>query len=174
MWDQANGGFFWLMDRKGNVTIDEKIVYGHSFAIYSLAEYTLASGDPIGLEYASKTFDLLQKYAVDTMYGGYFEMFTCDWQLKGSGAAGGDRKTLDAHMHLMEAFTNLYECSQQVIHRRKLQEIIDIMLVRILHPQYRTGIPQFYPDWQVAPQIKFDIVWGWDRFTEEEIGRAHV
>lgn len=166
MWDQENGGFYWLLDRKGHVKIDEKIIYGHSFAIYSLAEYTLASGDPVGLEYASKTFDLLQKYAVDTMYGGYFEMFTRDWQLKGPGAAGGDRKTLDVHMHLMEAFTSLYECSQQAIHRRKLQEAIDIMIKRILHPKYRTGVPQFFPDWQVAPQIKFDIVWGWDRFTD--------
>jgi mannobiose 2-epimerase len=31
---------------------------------------------------------------------------------------------------------------------------------------YATGIPQFWADWKVAPQIKFDIVWGWDRFAE--------
>nr|WKN35331.1 AGE family epimerase/isomerase [Tunicatimonas sp. TK19036] len=166
MWDKEHGGFFWLLDRAGNVIIDEKIAYGHSFAIYSLSEYTLASGDPIGLEYASRCFDLLQKYAVDTLYGGYFEMFHRDWTLKGPGAAGGDRKTLDVHMHLMEAFTTLYECSQQDIHQRKLEESIEILLQRVLHPQYRTGIPQFFPDWQVAPQIKFDIVWGWDRFND--------
>ncbi len=167
MWDREFGGFYWLLDREANVKIDEKILYGHSFAIYSLCEYTLASGDAIGLEYASKTFDLIQKYCADTMFGGYFEMFTRDWELKGSGAAGGDRKTLDVHMHLMEAFTTLYECSQQTIHRRKLQEVIDIMLKRILHPKYRTGISQFYADWQIAPQIKFDIVWGWDRFSDD-------
>jgi len=166
MWDQEYGGFYWLLDRAGNVTIDEKIIYGHSFAIYSLSEYTLASGDSRGLEYAVKCFDLLQKYAADTHYGGYFEMFAQDWSLKGPGAAGGDRKTLDVHMHLMEAFTTLYECSQQPIHRRKLEEIIALLLNRILHPEYRTGVPQFFPDWQVAPQIKFDIVWGWDRFTD--------
>lgn len=167
MWDREYGGFYWLLDRKANVKIDEKILYGHSFAIYSLCEYTLASGDAIGLEYASKTFDLIQKYCADTMYGGYFEMFGRDWELKGPGAAGGDRKTLDVHMHLMEAFTSLYECSQLPIHRRKLLEVIDIMLKRILHPQFKTGIPQFYANWEVAPQIKFDIVWGWDRFTED-------
>ncbi|MEK6477171.1 AGE family epimerase/isomerase [Catalinimonas sp. 4WD22] len=167
MWDREYGGFYWLLDRKANVTIDEKILYGHSFAIYSLCEYTMASGDDIGLEYACKVFDLIQKYCADTMYGGYFEMFTRDWQLKGPGAAGGDRKTLDVHMHLMEAFSSLYECSQLPVHRRKLLEVIDIMLKRILHPEYHTGVPQFYPNWEVAPQIKFDIVWGWDRFTED-------
>jgi mannobiose 2-epimerase len=166
MWDKEYGGFFWMMDRKGNVAIDKKILYGFSFAIYSLSEYTLATGDPRGLEYAEKVFDLIQKYAADTMYGGYFEMFERNWDLCGPGGGGGDRKTLDAHMHLMEAFTTLYECSGQSVHRRKLLEDIDILIKRILHPKYATGIPQFTPDWKVAPQIKFDIVWGWDRFAE--------
>lgn len=167
MWDNEYGGFYWMVNRKGEVTIDEKIVYGHSFAIYSLSEYTLATGDPRGQEYAEKVFDLLQKYAVDTNYGGYWEMFLRNWDLKGPGAAGGDRKTLDAHMHLMEAFTTLYECTGQQVHRRKLLEIIELLTKKIMHPEYGTGIPQFWADWSVAPQIKFDIVWGWDRFTED-------
>lgn len=167
MWDKEYGGFYWMVNRKGEVTIDEKIIYGHSFAIYSLSEYTLATGDPRGKEYAEKVFDLLQKYAVDTYYGGYWEMFLRNWDLKGLGAAGGDRKTLDAHMHLMEAFTTLYECTGQQVHRRKLLEIIELLTNKIMHPEYGTGIPQFWADWTVAPQIKFDIVWGWDRFTED-------
>lgn len=167
MWDNQHGGFFWMLDRKGNVKIDQKIIYGHSFAIYSLSEYTLATGDKRGIEYAEKVFDLIQKYCFDSMYGGYWEMFLRDWTLCGPGSQGGDRKTLDVHMHLMEAFTTLFECTGQDVHRRKLQEVIDLLLNRIIHPQYKTGIPQFYKDWSVAPQIKFDIIWGWDRFSEE-------
>ncbi|WP_339705150.1 AGE family epimerase/isomerase [uncultured Kriegella sp.] len=169
MWDEEHEGFFWLTDRKGNVLIDEKIIYGHSFIIYGFCEYTLASGDPRGLYYAEKCFDLLQKYGADTMFGGYFEMFQRDWTLKGQGAAGGDRKTLDVHMHLMEAFTTLYECSGKEVHKRKLLEIIEVLTKRIIHPKYLTGIPQFTADWKVAPQIKFDIIWGWDRFSEDGI-----
>lgn len=167
MWDKKDGGFFWMMDRKGNIKTDKKIIYGQSFAIYSLSEYTLATGDPRGVEFAEKVFDLIQKYCTDTMYGGYWEMFTRDWMLCGPGSQGGDRKTLDVHMHLMEAFTTLYECTGKEVHRRKLLEIIDILLYRIIHPVYKTGVPQFFKDWQVAPQIKFDIIWGWDRFTGE-------
>ena len=167
MWDKLHGGFFWMMDRKGNVKINRKIIYGHSFAIYSLSEYTLATGDQRGVEYAEKVFDLLQKYCVDSMYGGYWEMFHRDWTLSGPGSQGGDRKTLDVHMHLMEAFTTLYECTGKEVHRRKLLEDIDLLVLRIIHPIYKTGIPQFYKDWTVAPQIKFDIIWGWDRFSEE-------
>jgi len=169
MWDTTFGGFYWMTDRKGNVKIDEKILYGHSFIIYSLSEYTLATGDVRGIEFAEKTFDLIQKHCVDTHYGGYFEMFQRNWDLKGPGAAGGDRKTLDVHMHLMEAFTTLYECSGKEVHRRKLFEIIELITDKILHPKYKTGIPQFFADWKIAPQIKFDIIWGWDRFTEDGV-----
>jgi mannose/cellobiose epimerase-like protein (N-acyl-D-glucosamine 2-epimerase family) len=167
MWDKKHGGFFWMVDRKGNVKIDQKIIYGHSFAIYSLSEYTLATADPRGIEYAGKVFDLIQKYCVDSMYGGYWEMFHRDWTLCGPGSQGGDRKTLDVHMHLMEAFTTLYECTGEDVHRRKLLEDIDLLIYRIIHPVYKTGIPQFFKDWAVAPQIKFDIIWGWDRFSAE-------
>jgi mannose/cellobiose epimerase-like protein (N-acyl-D-glucosamine 2-epimerase family) len=167
MWDKQYGGFYWMMSRKGEVKIDQKIIYGHSFAIYCLSEYTLATGDPRGREYAEKVFDLLQKYCADTRFGGYWEMFHRDWTLCGPGSQGGDRKTLDVHMHLMEAFTTLYECTGQEVHRRKLLEDIDLLLNKIIHPVYKTGIPQFYKDWTVAPQIKFDIIWGWDRFSEE-------
>jgi mannose 2-epimerase len=166
MWDRENGGFYWMLDRKGNVKIDRKVIYGQSFAIYSLSEYTLATGDQRGRIYAEKVFDLLQKYCVDTMYGGYLEMFHRDWTLCGPGSQGGDRKTLDVHMHLMEAFTTLYECTGMEVHKRKLFEDIGLLVNRFIHPVYKTGVPQFFRDWTIAPQIKFDIIWGWDRFPE--------
>jgi len=164
MWDKKFGGFYWMMDRAGNVRIDKKILYGHSFAIYCLSEYTLSTGDPLGVEYAEKTFDLVQKHCTDTFNGGYFEMFEQDWTLAGPGSQGGDRKTLDVHMHLMEAYTTLFECSGKEVHRRKLLEDVDILITRMMHPEFKTGIPQFTADWQIAPQIKFDIIWGWDRY----------
>jgi len=167
MWDKEYGGFYWMMDRTGNVKADKKILYGHSFAIYGLSEYTLATGDSRGIEYAEKTFDLIQENCTDTYFGGYFEMFDRNWTLAGPGSQGGDRKTLDVHMHLMEAFTTLFECSKKEVHRRKLLEDIEILLNRMMHPEYKTGIPQFTADWQIAPQIKFDVIWGWDRYSEE-------
>jgi len=166
MWDEVHGGFYWLIDRKGEVLIDDKVLYGHSFALYCLSEYTISAGDPKGLEYAEKTFDIIQERCFEPQYGGYLEMFDRAWNLAGPGSGGGDRKTLDVHMHLMEAFTTLYECSGKEIHKQKLKEIIDLLLTKIMHPVYKTGMPQFTIDWKQAPQIKFDIIWGWDRYTD--------
>jgi mannobiose 2-epimerase len=168
MWDNEYGGVFWMVDRSGNVLMDDKILYGHSFAIYCLSEYANMSNDPIGLEYAEKTFELIQNHCYEPQFGGYLEMFDRTWKLAGPGSAGGDRKTLDVHMHLMEAYTCLYECSQKDIHKHKLIEVIEILINKILHPEYKTGIPQFSIDWKQASQIKFNIVWGWDRYTEGE------
>ena len=167
MWDRQHGGFYWTVTRAGQCAIDKKVLYGLSFAMYALSEYTLATGDKRGLKYAKNVFDLVKKHCADTLHGGYWEMFERDWDLCGPGAQGGDRKTLDVHMHLMEAYTTLYECSQDPLHRRTLLETIGLLRTRMLHPEYGTGIPQFWGDWSVAPQIKFDVVWGWDRFTDE-------
>jgi mannose/cellobiose epimerase-like protein (N-acyl-D-glucosamine 2-epimerase family) len=126
----------------------------------------LATGDQRGLDYAGRVFDLIQEKAKDTTYGGYFEMFERNWDLCPPGKGGGDRKTLDFHMHFMEALTALYECSRKNVHLKTLKEVIDILIKHMLHPEYGTGIPQFWKDWTVAPQIKFDIIWGWDRYAD--------
>lgn len=165
MWDKEHGGFYWMTDRKGRIKTDKKILYGQNFAIYCLSEYFLATGDATGLEFAEKTFDLIQQHCSDSKYGGYFEMFDRSWNLAGPGSEGGDRKTLDVHMHLMEAVTSLFECNRKDLYRRRLLEIINLLVNYMLHPKYKTGIPQFTADWNVAPQIKFDIIWGWDRYA---------
>ena len=48
MWDEANGGFYNLLDRQGNVITNTKApkeAYGNAFAIYALAAYYHASKD---------------------------------------------------------------------------------------------------------------------------------
>lgn len=92
MWDRKYGGFYWMVNRKGEIVKNDKILYGLSFAIYALSEFTLATGDSRGREYAEKVFDLIQKHCVDTMYGGYFEMFDRAWTLAGPGSKGGTGK----------------------------------------------------------------------------------
>ncbi len=168
-WDPEHGGFFWMTDRAGRVTSKRKIMYGQSFAVYALSTCARVTGDERARDYALRTYETIHAEAADAFYGGYYEMFEDDWTLSPAGAGGGDRKTLDVHMHLMEAFTSLYRLTGSDSHRRKLIEIIEIIDARVLHPEFRTGIPQFYRDWTVAPQIKFDVVWGWDRFSENGV-----
>jgi len=166
--DPENDGWYWILDREGRPLVADKILYGQSFAIYALSEYALATRDPRGRQLAERTFELVQKYAADTANGGYREMFLADWQPRPAGPSGGDRKSFDVHMHLMEAYTALYELSGAEIHRRKLLEVSEVLWTRMFNPATCTGIAQFSLDFKPLPAIMFKTVWGADRDNEGE------
>jgi mannobiose 2-epimerase len=108
----------------------------------------------------------VQKYAADTAHGGYREMFLRDWQPRPPGPYGGDRKSFDVHMHLMEAYTALYELTGAELHRRKLLEVIAVLWSRMFRSPTWTGIAQFSLDFTPLPAIMFKTVWGSDRENE--------
>lgn len=162
-WDSENGGFVWRVKRDGGVLDAGKVVYGQAFAIYALSQYGLSTGDPAGQEYAEKTFDLLQKYSADTLRGGYYENLEEDWTVSESGFAAGDRKSLDIHMHLMEAFTTLYQLTGREIHRRKLMEVIDLIFGKMVNHEQHCGLNQFDLDFHSIPAINIRRTWNAER-----------
>ena len=171
LWDKDLGGWFWTCEKDGTPINRSKLTYGQSFAIYALSEYGMASGDPRGVEWALKTFETLQTNVADNCNGGYYEFLDEDWSKKRPGKYGGDRKSLDVHMHLMEAFTNLYEATGRKIHKEQTCEVIELIMKRMLHPEFRTGIAQFTYDWTPLRAILFADVWGSDRDVEDDEGR---
>jgi cellobiose epimerase len=168
-WDVVHGGWNWLVARDGTLIDDGKVVYGQSFAIYALATYYLATGDERGLDYAERTFDLLQRYCVDTARGGYYENLEADWQLAPGGVAAGDRKSLDIHMHLLEAFTVLAQASSvhtiggKEIHRRRLQEVIDVILTHMIDSESGCGGNQYDLAFNPIPAIAIRRTFNADR-----------
>ena len=59
MWDKTYGGFYNLVDRKGNDKsnpLAPKEAYGNAFAIYALSAYYKASGDTSALNLVKKHF----------------------------------------------------------------------------------------------------------------------
>jgi mannose/cellobiose epimerase-like protein (N-acyl-D-glucosamine 2-epimerase family) len=145
------------------------VTFGQIFAIYSLSEYTLASGDPVGLEYADQTFDLLQKYCTDTYRGGYYENLEPNWKVSEPGFHAGDRKSLDIHMHLMEGFTVLAECSKKEIHLRKLEEVVQILLNKMIDKVSGAGLNQFDLDFHPIPAIDIRRTWNAERNKGETL-----
>ncbi len=166
--DTEHDGWYWIVDKAGKPLSTDKIIYGQSFVIYAMSECALATGSMPAREAAEHTFDLVQKYAADTRYGGYREMFLRDWSPRPPGEFGGDRKSFDVHMHLMEAYTVLYELTRAEIHRRKLREVIELMWARMFHAPTSTGIAQFALDFTPLPAIMFKTVWGSDRDNQGE------
>lgn len=166
-WDEEYGGFYWKVKRDGSELDPAKIVYGESFCIYALSEYALATGDRRGLDYAAKTFDLLQKHAADTQHGGYLENINRDWSPETGGFAGGDRKGLDTHMHLMESFTTLYAASGESLHRRKLMEVVNLICERMVDKATGCGLNQFDLAFRSLPAISIKRTWNGERMGEQ-------
>jgi cellobiose epimerase len=167
LWDNQHEGWRWKVKRDGSPLDDGKIVYGQSFAIYALADYYLSTGDKRGLEYAEKTFDLLQKYCADTHFGGYYENMEADWTPAPGGFGGGDRKGLDTHMHLMEAYTSLYLASGKELHKRKLIEIIRLISEKMVDHEFGSGLNQFDMAWKTLPAINIKRTWNAEREGEK-------
>ena len=78
-WDAQHGGAFWRLDDTGRVMDDSKKIYGQAFYIYALAEYHRAFGAPAALARARELFELIERHAHDSKYGGYLEVCRRDW-----------------------------------------------------------------------------------------------
>ncbi|MCL5269298.1 MAG: AGE family epimerase/isomerase [bacterium] len=161
-WDREHDGWFWIADRQGRPTCLDKVGYGHSFGVYAFSEYALATGDERGREAALRSYDAVCRHMLDGRHGGFIELFQRDWTPLPGSTSGGDRKSFDVHMHMMEAFTTLYELTGRPSHRRRLLEVIDLILTRILHPENGLGVTQFAYDFTPLPAIIFDTTWGRD------------
>jgi len=170
-WDSEYAGWIWIADRQGRPVVTSKIGYGQCFGVYAFSEYALATGDERGRDAAERTYNAIAGRMADTRYGGYYEIMRPDWTLERPGRFGGDRKSMDVHMHMMEALTTLYEMSGNPIHRRRLEETVALIVERMLHPEWGTGYIQFGLDFAPLPAIMFDVEWGRDAEPEDGMNR---
>lgn len=110
--DELYGGFYWSVDDYGNILDSKKQVYGQAFAIYALAEYYKITKNPNALKLAQQTFYLLEEYSFDKTHTGYLEAFTAAWlsieDLRLSEKDQNEKKTMNTHLHVIEAYANLY------------------------------------------------------------------
>lgn len=152
MWDAEYGGFYTLVNRKGEPRADTKNAYGNAFGIYALAAYYKTSHDAQALDLVKKAFAWLEKNSHDPVYKGYYQ------HLERNGTpvkrppntpAGSDLgyKDQNSSIHLLEAFTELYSVWPDPLVKERLQEMLILIRDKMVHPK---GYLQlfFTPDWR--------------------------
>ena len=142
--DREQGGVYWSLNADGTPLDTKKQTYAIAFAIYGLTEYYRATQDSEALNAAIHLFDDIETHAFqsymvnDQMVNGYVEALTRDWQpiadMRLSEKDENGVFTMNTHLHVLEAYTNLYRVWREPRVERQLRTLIDIFANRIFDP----------------------------------------
>lgn len=151
--DDQYGGTYWMLHADGTPADTKKQVYSQAFFIYALAEYYRASGDEEALSEAKALFGLIERHSFDTAKNGYLEAYSRDWalldDLRLSEKDANEKKTMNTHLHVLEAYTNLYRVWKDEHLACQLKNLIRIFLDKII--DQNTGHLRLFfdEDWHV-------------------------
>ena len=165
--DECFGGVYWEVDHTGKPTNKRKQIYAQAFSIYALAEYYKYSKNKKAIDWAMGLFDLLEKRALDRKYYGYIEAFDEQWEpiqdLRLSEKDLNAPKTTNTHLHVLEAYTTLFEVTKDQNVRKSLEHLIQLFIDRIFDDTNHLKL-FFTMDWEVlTSEISFghDIEAAW-------------
>jgi cellobiose epimerase len=136
-YDSSNKGFYWKLDYKGNPKDTKKQIYALAFVIYALSEYYQLTGNKDCLNKAIETFEIIEQHSFDNKLNGYFEAFSKDWQLiedlRLSDKDMNEKKTMNTHLHILEAYTNLYRVYKNDQVREKIKNLLNVFSKHIIN-----------------------------------------
>ncbi|RYX82710.1 hypothetical protein EON83_17995 [bacterium] len=161
MWDSQYGGFFWQLQSGKPAREGEKHAYGIAFAIYALAAHFQATGDARSLDMAQKAFRWLESHAHDPKNGGYYEALTQQGKpiiiapsTEQPTDVIGTRygyKSMNTHIHLLEAFAALSEEWKDKTLRSRLSEVFHLVRDTVVVAPPGAMHLYFRPDWKAIP-----------------------
>ena len=135
----------------------KKRVYGQAFTVFALAEYYEATHSEEVLRRAMHLFEIIEETSHDPKYGGYFETYERDWTLardqRLSEADMNEKKSMNTHLHMLEAYANLSRTCQGEKLGQRLRELIEIFLNRIIDPKNHHFLLFFEEDWKPKSEI---------------------
>lgn len=143
-WDEVYGGVYWMVDNNGKAIEQKKHVYAQAFAIYGLSEFYRATSTSTALNRAIDLYHLLKKYSFQSDGTGYHEAFTRHWtplnDVRLSDKDDAQQRSMNTHLHLFEAFTNLYRTQQNEDLKNDLTALIQLFF----GPIYNKDTNHFY------------------------------
>lgn len=152
--DSENGGVYWSVTASGERLDDKKQLYAQGFAIYGLSELYKVTHDPRVLDAAVSLFRLIEDRFADGEYGGYTEALSHDLSpLEDMSLSAHDinaDKTMNSHLHVMEAYANLYGVWPDPSLKDALVRLIGLTVRHIIGPDGHLQL-YFNKDWSVMP-----------------------
>lgn len=154
--DNVHGGVFWELDYKGNPINKRKQVYAQSFAIYALSEYYILTNNEDAKTWAIELFALIETNAKDKINNGYVEAFNEDWSpiedMRLSPKDMNATKTMNTHLHILEAYTSLLKIFNSDDVRNALKNLIELIQEKFLNSNYNYDL-FFDTNWNLQSSI---------------------
>ncbi|MBN1143798.1 MAG: AGE family epimerase/isomerase [Bacteroidales bacterium] len=136
--DADYGGTYWKLTSNGKPADTKKQIYSQAFFIYALSEFYKASGDKACRDKAISLFSIIEKHSFDNRLNGYFEAYSRDWKLledlRLSDKDANEKKTTNTHLHILEAYTNLYQVWKDQLLESRLRNLVNLFLDKIIDP----------------------------------------
>ena len=166
--DPEFGGLYWSVDYQGNMLDSRKQVYAQAFGIYGMCEYYRVTKDERALALALHWYQLIEKYSRDPLHGGYIDAFASDWSFlddkRLSAKDENASKTMNTHLHIVEAYANLYEVWPSQNLKTAIIHLLQLFDEKIInHDNHHLGL-FFTDDWVMDAGIisyGHDIEAGW-------------
>lgn len=153
--DKINGGYFWSLTHQNEPLNLRKQIYGQAFVVYAFAAYHKYTQDSEALLKALELYRLMEKNAFDPVHGGYREAFAADWSnledMRLSPKDLNTPKSLNTHLHIMEAYVQLYQVWYDSGLVQKIKDLIDIFLLHFIDRKAGHVHMFFDDEWQVIP-----------------------
>ena len=189
--DRESGGVYWELNYRGAPVTMRKQVYALAFTIYAMTEYWHACGEKEALASAVRLFGEIEEHALDRERNGYIEALSREWEpvedVRLSVKDANERKTMNTHLHILEAYTSLFRVHRDPRLREALDNIIRLFTERFIDRETWHLRLFFDDDWNLRSDfISFghDIECSWlldeaagvlgNRELEEECGRIAV
>lgn len=141
--DKDHGGVIWELDYLGNPSNTRKQIYAQAFAIYALSAYFQLTKDKESRDIALAIFDYIEHHGYDPKDFGYLEAFDRYWQpiddFRLSAKDINCQKTMNTHLHIMEAYTALYFAKPNIKIKNALNNLIDLFFNHFIKPDHHLG-----------------------------------
>ncbi len=165
--DNQYGGVYWMVDHQGKPIDPKKQIYAQAFAIYGFSEFYQATGNELALELAQDLYALIEKYSFDRERNGYLEAFDRQWSLledlRLSDKDANEAKTMNTHLHLLEAYTNLFKVWPDAGLHQQLENLVELFLNTFINQQDSFHL-FFDENWNLKSETQsygHDIEGGW-------------
>lgn len=156
--DSEYSGLYWLVDYQGNPKDTRKHVYTQSFGIYALSEYYRATKNEAALELAISLFELIESKGFSKQSNAYMEEFDREWNpapnemLSENGILA--EITMNTHIHVLEAYTNLYKAWPNKRLKTRLNSLLDVHYKKIYDQESKFLHVFFDKEWNSLLNVK--------------------